>query len=172
MDKFKDKCGIGFLLLFLIFRPISYQELEQRNWKGDQNQFVRQEVLVLRAGGQDSTDRISVGRKILLKNLFADWPERIVYQKEQEKFYKSARAKIEESRKIRIPNKSVGKLLTVPEKDALNYFNGTGFYKKYQNPKTLPNIFDTRQSFLLKMEDREVRENFLKSYNNRFQKGH
>jgi hypothetical protein len=65
----------------------------------------------------------------------------------------------------------VGKLLTVPEKDALNYFNGTGSYKKYQNPKTLPNIFDTRQSFLLKMEDREVRENFLKTYNNRFKKG-
>ena len=55
----KDKCAIGFLLLFVIFRPISYEEFEQRN------QFVRQEVLILRAGGQDSTDRISVGRKIL-----------------------------------------------------------------------------------------------------------
>ncbi len=54
MDKFKDKCAVGFLLLFFIFRPISYQELEQRN--REQNQFVRQEVLVLRAGGQDSTD--------------------------------------------------------------------------------------------------------------------
>ena len=170
MDKFKDKCAIGFLLLFFIFRPISYEELEQRNW--ERNQFVRQEVLVLRAGGQDSTDRISVGRKILLKNLFPDWPERIVYQKEQEKFYKSARAKLQEARKFRIPNKFVGKLLTVPEKDALNYFNGTGFYKEHQNPKTSPNIFDTRRSFLLKMEDREVRENFLKSYNNRFKKGH
>ena len=50
MDNSKDKCVIGFLLLFVIFRPISYEEFEQRN------QFVRQEVLVLQVGGQDSTD--------------------------------------------------------------------------------------------------------------------
>jgi len=62
------------------------------------------------------------------------------------------------------------KLLIVLEKDALNYFNGTRFYKRYQNPKTLPNIFDKKQSLLLKMEDRRVRENFLKSYKNRFKK--
>jgi hypothetical protein len=36
--------------------------------------------------------------------------------------------------------------------------------------KTSPNIFDTRQSFLLKMEDPEVRTTFLNSYNNRFKK--
>jgi len=148
MEKFKDKCAISFLLLFFVFRPISYEELDQRNW--ERNQFVQQEVLALRAGGEDSTNRSSVERKILLKNLFPDWPERIIYQKKQEKFYKSTQAKLQESRKIRIPDKFVGKLLTVAEKDALDYFNGTEFYKKYQNPKTLPNIFDTRQSFLLK----------------------
>ena len=93
------------------------------------NQFVRQEILVLRAGGQDSTDRSSIGRKILLKNLFPDWPERVAYQKEQEKFYKSALAKLRESRKLSILDKSAEKLLTVQEKDAWNYFNGTGFYK-------------------------------------------
>ena len=60
--------------------------------------------------------------------------------------------------------------LTSQEQDAFDYFNGTGFYKNHQNPKTLPNIFDTRQSFLLKMESREVRETFLNSYNNRFKK--
>jgi len=58
--------------------------------------------------------------------------------------------------------------LILQEQDAFDYFNGTGVYKNHQNPKTLPNIFDTRQSFLLKMEDREMRETFLKSYNNRF----
>lgn len=126
MKKFKNKCAIGFLLLFFVFRPISYQELNQGNWK--RNQFVWQKVLALRAGGQDSTNRSSVGRKILLKNLFPDWPERVAYEKKQEKFYKSARAKLQESSKIGITDKFVAKLLTVPEKDALDYFRGENFY--------------------------------------------
>jgi hypothetical protein len=39
-------------------------------------------------------------------------------------------------------------LLNQNEKDALDYFNGRGFYEYHQNPKIKPNIFDTRQSFL------------------------
>ena len=161
----KDIFVLTLFIIIWIRKPIPYEDVVH-----NRNQFVKQEILSLRAGGQDSTDRSSVGRKILLKNLFPDWPERVAYQKEQEKFYKSALAKLQELRKLRIPDKYSVKLLTVPEKDALDYLKGTGFYKKHQNPKTLPNIFDTRQSFLLKMEDREVRENFLNSYNNRFKK--
>lgn len=36
--------------------------------------------------------------------------------------------------------------------------------------KTSPNIFDTRESFLKKMNNPEMRTNFLNSYNNRFKK--
>ena len=61
--------------------------------------------------------------------------------------------------------------LTPQEQEAFGYFNETGFYKNYQNSKTLSNIFDTRQSFLLKMENPGVWKTFLNSYNNRFKKG-
>jgi hypothetical protein len=56
--------------------------------------------------------------------------------------------------------------LTFQEQDAFDYFHGTGFYKDYQNPKTSPNIFDTRQSFLEKMQNFEMRTKFL-NYNKR-----
>ena len=48
--------------------------------------------------------------------------------------------------------------------DAIDYFDGTGFYQKQQNPEVKPNIFDTRQSFLLKMHDPVLRNNFLNSF--------
>lgn len=51
------------------------------------------------------------------------------------------------------------------ELDAINYFHGTGFYKKHQNPEVKPNIFDTRQTFLLKMHDPILRNNFLNIFN-------
>lgn len=162
----KDSRRIFILTVFIIVwisKPIPYEEVVH-----NRNQFVREEILTLGGGAQDSIDRSSVGKKILLENLFPDWPERIAYQKKQEKFYKSAQAKLRECRRLRRDDKSLVRLLTVQEKDALDYFNGTGFYKEHQNPKTLPNVFDTRQSFLLKMDDRQMRKYFLNSYNNRF----
>ena len=52
------------------------------------------------------------------------------------------------------------------ELDAVDYFHGTGFYKKEQDRKMKPNIFDNRRSFILKMEDDEIRDKFLESDNN------
>lgn len=42
------------------------------------------------------------------------------------------------------------------EQDAIDYFSGRGFYKKHQDPSTKPNIFDTRQSFLIKMHNKKL----------------
>ena len=57
---------------------------------------------------------------------------------------------------------------TKEEVDAINYFHGKGFYKYYQSLETPRNIFDTRWSFLLKVEkNKNMREKFLKSYNQR-----
>lgn len=57
---------------------------------------------------------------------------------------------------------------TKEELDAMDYFNGTSFYSHYQSLETPPNIFDTRWSFLLKVEkNKNMRENFLKNYNRR-----
>ena len=146
-------------------KPIPYQGINY-----NRNKFVRQQnIMTFRTG---SRHKSNVGKKILLINLFPDSPERIAYQNEKRKFYKSGLAKFREAKKLRIPAEYVRESLTVSKKDAFDYFNGTGFYEEYQNPKTLPNIFDTRHSFLLKMEDRETINNFLNSSNNRFNKDH
>jgi hypothetical protein len=100
----------------------------------------------------------------MLKEHFPDSNERINYQKEQAKFYRSAQSKIFEAK--RTGRAYPEKILSSRERDAIDYFQGTGFYEKYQAPGVKPNIYDTRKSFLLKMEnDDEMREEFLKDYN-------
>lgn len=54
---------------------------------------------------------------------------------------------------------------TDQEQDAIDYFAGKDFYKEQQDLRKNPNIFDNRQSFLFKMRNKEMRDNFLKSYN-------
>ena len=56
---------------------------------------------------------------------------------------------------------------TKEELDAMDYANGTGFYKQYQNSRVKPTKFDTRQSFLLKMHDEKLRNDFLNSFNSK-----
>lgn len=56
-------------------------------------------------------------------------------------------------------------LYTKKELDAIAYFEGTGNYAKYQDSRTKPNIFDTRQSFLLKMYYKKLRNDFLNNSN-------
>lgn len=86
-----------------------------------------------------------------------------IIKKKQEKIYRSALARIAEAKRVRVkfkPNKQ--------EQDAFDYFNGQNFYKYYQSLETPPNIYDTKWSFLLKVEkNKNMRENFLKSYNRR-----
>ena len=47
----------------------------------------------------------------------------------------------------------------------INYFHGTGIYAKFQDPEIPPNILDTRKTFLKKMENQDMREKFLETYN-------
>lgn len=100
-----------------------------------------------------------------LEQHFPDWEERINYQKKQEEFYKSAMKKERELKKLRV--KDTSKSYTKQELDAIDYFHGTGFYKKYQDPAMKPNIFDTRQTFLFKMHDQTRLLEFLNSFNGR-----
>ena len=100
-----------------------------------------------------------------LEQHFPDWEERMNYQKKQEEFYKSAMRKESELKRLRI--KDTSKFYTKQELDAIDYFHGTGFYKKYQDPAIKPNIFDTRQTFLFKMHDRMRLLEFLNSFNGR-----
>lgn len=98
----------------------------------------------------------------ILKREFPDWKARMDYQKKQEKLYKSAMRKQTEFKRVRMNDTS--NLYTKHELDSIDYFHGTGSYKKHQDPSTKPNIFDTIQTFLHKMHDRTLRKNFLKSF--------
>ena len=62
---------------------------------------------------------------------------------------------------LRLRMKEDPKFYTKEELDAIDYFQGNGIYVKYQNEKENYNIFDTRQSFLLKMHDDELRNEVL-----------
>ena len=97
-----------------------------------------------------------------LEKHFPDWSGRMTFQKKQEGFYKSAMQKKREALRLRLKENFNR---TSDEQDAVNYFNGTGIYAKFQDIKTKPNIFDTRQSFLLKMHDPITLDNFLGSFN-------
>lgn len=56
---------------------------------------------------------------------------------------------------------------TKEELDAMDYFQGNGIYAKYQDKREKYNIFDTRQSCLLKMHDDKLRNDFLNNLNRR-----
>lgn len=99
----------------------------------------------------------------MLKKHFLDWEEHMDYQKKQKKIYRSGLDRIAETKQVRVKFKP-----TKQEQDAFDYFNRQNFYKYYQSLETPPNIYDTRWSFLLKVEkNKNIRENFLKSYNER-----
>ena len=101
-------------------------------------------------------------REILRKH-FPDWEERMNYQEKQEKIYRSGLARMTEAKRVGMEQTFK---LTKKEQDAFDYFNGKNFYEEYQSIETPPNIYDTRWSFLLKIEkNKDMRENFLKSYN-------
>ncbi|MFT4850184.1 MAG: hypothetical protein ACI83B_002736 [Sediminicola sp.] len=95
---------------------------------------------------------------------FPDWSGRMAFQKKQEGFYKSAMQKKREALRLRLKENFNR---TSEEQDAVDYFNGTGIYAKFQDIKTKPNIFDTRQSFLRKMHDDKLRNDFLNTLNRR-----
>ena len=68
-------------------------------------------------------------------------------------------------RNIRIGRLNKKSYYTRAQLDAINYFRGTGFYKKQQDLKVKPNKFDTRQSFLRKIHDPIVINKFLNNLN-------
>ena len=100
-----------------------------------------------------------------LKQHFPDWKARIDYQKKQEEFYKLAMKRRKELQRIRMIDKK--SYYTKEELDAMDYFQGNGIYAKYQDKRETYNIFDTRQSFLLKMYNDKLRNDFLNNLNRR-----
>lgn len=119
-------------------------------------------VKSLRAGGQKKyPSNFDRNFHRVLQKGFPDYKKRVEFEEVQRKFYSSARAKLYRRPTLTIQDKY--KLLSQEEQDAINYFTGKGSYRYYQDLKTVPNIFDTRESFLLKMHDESNRNRFLKS---------
>jgi hypothetical protein len=164
---------LGVFSVIWICKPIPYETVSY--YINKREETVLKVLAVGRAGGQGADSNNFVGNVLGLKKRkkidptfhsrlvqqFPDWNERMDYQQKQEKFYESAIRKRREIQKLRI--QEIPDFLTKEELDAIDYFQGTGFYLKYQDPKT--NIFDTKKSFLLKMHDIVLRENFLNSFN-------
>jgi len=120
----------------------------------------------VRGGGSESSgSSTSSAFHRQLEQYFPDWAGRMDYQKKQEKFFKSAMRKKREL--IRLRMKEDPKFYTKEELDARDYFQGNGIYAKYQDKREKYNIFDTRQSFLLKMHDDKLRNDFLNSFNSK-----
>lgn len=142
-----------------ICKPIPYETLSYFIYK---DQETISKVLVVDPGeNQGEILNNSFHRR--LKQHFPDWDRRIAYQQRQEKFYKSAMIKKREIKRLRMletPN-----FYNKEELNAISYFQGTSFYSKQQDLKVKPNIFDTKQSFLVKMHDYKLRNEFLDSFN-------
>jgi hypothetical protein len=167
------------LILGLSFGCVVLSTFVETNHKSNFNPSYSsvQSVVRLNGGAQNSssgnTPKIAVpqtspkaiNKREILRKHFPDWEERMNYQKKQEKIYRSGLARMTEAKRVGMEKTFK---LTKKEQDAFDYFNGKNFYKEYQSIETPPNIFDTRWSFLLKIEkNKDMRENFLKSYNRR-----
>ncbi len=152
-------CTIG---LWFTIKSFSFGALSPVSEFPCQSQAV---VVQLRAGS--SSDKVGMDSDLhrRLERHFPDWEDRMAYEEKQAKCYKSALIKKKEIIRLRMIDDS--SLYSEKELDSINYFKGKGSYAKYQDPSAAPNIFDTRQSFLLKMHDTNAREKFLKSFRRR-----
>ena len=68
---------------------------------------------------------------------------------------------------IRLRMKEDPRFYPKEEPDTMDYFQGNGIYAKYQDKREKYNIFDTRQSLLLKIHDDKLRNDFLNNLNRR-----
>jgi hypothetical protein len=155
IEKFERTAPRIFWFLSLVFYTVfvSPYNAEIPPVQVCQYQVVSQQF---RAGGQG--ENLNIIQKMdpdfhrRLEKYFPDWEERMTYQKSQTEFYKSAMRKKKEIIKLRMA-------------DDLNFYSEKELDARYQDPSVAPNIYDTRQSFLLKMHDISSREKFLQSFN-------
>jgi hypothetical protein len=161
------------LMLMLIFTSFDKDSLIYNH--NTSPSYTEQTISNIRSGSEPTKKIViiqtSLGKRKInivthrrLEKFFPDWEGRIAYQKNREKVYKAAMIKRREALRLR-KKEDFGR--TKDEQDAIDYFLGTYFYQIYQSPIVKPNIFDNRQSFLIKMHNKEMRMNFLKSFNRR-----
>ena len=101
----------------------------------------------------------------MLVRHFPNFESRASLEKQQARIYQKAVKKIKEYKRVFPLLNNYQKCLTAEEKLSIDYFHGTEIYAKFQDPKTPPNLFDTRETFLKKMENEDMLEKFLETYN-------
>ena len=164
--------GVIFMLM-LIFTSLDKDSLIYN--RNTSPSYTEQTISSIRSGSEPRKKIViiqtSLGKRKInivthrrLEKFFPDWEGRIAYQKNREKVYKAAMIKRREALRLR-KKEDFGR--TKDEQDAIDYFLGRDFYQTHQDPIVKPNIFDNRQSFLIKMHDKEMRMNFLKSFSRR-----
>ena len=128
-------------------------------------------IKTIRSGSQEQNKSSNLAKntekffKEMLIKHFPDFQARVELEKRQAEIYENAMKKIKTYKQIFPLLNDYEKLLTDQERSSINYFHGIGIYKKYQDPSIPPNLFDTRVTFLKKMENQDMRENFLLIYN-------
>jgi len=152
---------ISFLIYLWVSNPFPFVSFEDINFNSQS-----QKIVTIRGGAKGYRSRkpknFDANFHHILQKGFPDWERRIEYEQKQRKLYQSAQNKFKMSPLgISYPEK----LLSTEEKDAIAYFQGTGFYAYCQKLEERPNVFDTRETFLLKMHNPEMRENFLNGLN-------
>lgn len=100
----------------------------------------------------------------ILRKEFPDLKRRVEFEKSQLEFYNSARLKFYRA-PVSFTMEEKMRMLLPEERNAINYFTGQGFYRSQQDYRTPPNLFDTRESFLIKMHDKANRDRVLKILN-------
>ena len=151
---------ISFLIYLWVSNPVPFVSFEDINFNSQS-----QKIISVRGGAfkfKKKPKNFDANFHRILRKGFPDWERRIEYEQRQRKLYESAQKKLKMSP---IGISSSDKFFSPEEKDAIAYFQGRGFYADCQRLEERPNVFDTRETFLLKMHNPKMRENFLNGLN-------
>lgn len=171
----------GFCLYWLVFSPIPSAPVNTKI----NNQQLNKTVYNISSGSKSQSEPKLSTRQLknspenskeslnlepkefreMLARYFPDWDARLSIENHQAIIYSKASKKLKAYKTLNPLLKNSEKLLTDEEKFAVDYFHGRGLCEKFQDPKMFPNVLNTRQTFLKKMENQEMREEFLESYN-------
>ena len=151
---------IVFVFLFGLLVGFNLNNSSNPEFNSDENSITL--LNSLRGGGNRKfPSNFDKNFHQILRKGFPDSKRRTEFEKYQLEFYNSARSKLYRAPTLSMKDKM--RLLSPEEHDAINYFTGQGFYRSLQDFRTESNIFDTRESFLIKMHNESNRNRFLKS---------
>ena len=148
------------LIYLWVLNPIPFVSSEDIFYNSNSQS---QKIISIRAGAFNKKGNRSTKPKNFDANFhrILQWERRIEYEKNQRDLYESAQKKLKMSPIGISSSEKLSELFSPEEKDAIAYFQGTEFYAYCQKLEERPNIFDTRETFLLNMHNSEMRENFL-----------